>query len=206
MPLIQGQVGPQAVSDGSQPVSRMGKLGELVVSELQPRYYEQAYRKNLFLAHAILTAPVIYSTAAGTGGPLIWNGSQTTNVVLLAAGLSSSVVTTVAGGLGLTGNTGQTAAPTSTTAIDTRANCFIGGGASASTPYRVGTVAVAGAFFFPLAQFHTGALTVDTTLMTWIDLGGVIIVPPNSWVSLAGSATLSTLQVNAALLYTEVPV
>jgi hypothetical protein len=207
MPLIQGQVGPQALGDGAQPVARVGKLGDLVVSELMGRYYEQAYRRNLFLAHcSTVTAPVIYSTAAGTGGPLIWNASQTTNVVLLAAAFSTSVVTTVAGSLGITGNTGQSAAPGTTTAIGTRANCFIGGGASAATPYTIGTPAAAGNFFFPLFQVHTGALTVDTSAATWIDIGGCIICPPNCWVAIAGSATLTTLQMQAGLLYTETPV
>lgn len=208
MPVSQGQVGAPlgAYGEGTTPNARFGRLGDTIVSELMGRYYEQAYRQKLFLATAIVTAPVIFSTAAGTGGPLIWNGSQTSNVVLLAAGMSTSVVTTVAGGIGITGNTGQTAAPSATTAIDSRANCFIGGAASAATPYRVGTVSTAGAFFFPLAQFHTGALTVDTTGMTWQDLGGCIICPPNSWVSLAGSATLSTLVANLGLIYTEVPV
>jgi len=184
----------------------MGRGGELVVTELHGRYYEQTFRKNVFMAHAIVTAPVVYTTAAGTGGPLIWNGSSSTNVVVLAVGIGITVVTTVAAALGLTGNTGQTSAPTSTTAIDSRANLFIGGAASNATPYRIGTVTNAGNFFLPLAHLHTGALTVDTTGMGWIDIGGGLVVPPNAWVSLAASATATTTVAQLAIIYEEVPV
>ena len=208
MPLIQGQVGPQIVSDGVTPTARMGKLGELMVSDVQGRYYEQAYRKNLFLAWAAVTTPVIYSTAAATGGPLIWNGSQTTNVVILAACCAiTTAFTTTPGVIGITGNTGQAAAPGSTTAIDGRANCFIGGGASSATPYRLGTVSTAGAFFFPLFQAQLGATSVTQSNVAWIDVGGAIVCPPNSWVSLAnGVAAPAAGLMHTGLLYTEVPV
>ena len=114
------------------------------------------------MAQAIVTAPVIYTTAAGTGGPLLWNPpTSEVNAVILGVSFGITVVTTVAAALGLTGNSGQTVAPSSTTAIDGRANLKIGGAAGACTPYRVGTVAVAGAFLLPFAHLHTGALTVD---------------------------------------------
>ena len=200
------QVGPQESNDGVIVKARGGRTGEQIVSELQGRYYELAYRGNLFQAYAIVTAPVVYTTAAGTGGPLIWNNSNNTNVVLLALTFGSSVVTTVAGTLGITGNTGQTAAPTSTTAIDSNRNLKVGGALPKSTAYRVGTPSSAGNFFIPLVSFHTGALTVDTTIPGWIDLGGSVVVPPDSWVSVAASATLSTLVTQVGLIYTEVPV
>jgi hypothetical protein len=200
--IAQGQAGPQIFADGSVGNLRTGRLGDLVVSELQGRYAEQATRGNIFMAHAIVTAPVIYTTAAATGGPLLWNGG-TKNVQILAVGIGITVVTTVAAAIGLTGNTGQTSAPTSTTAIDSRACTLIGGAASGATPYRIGTVANAGNFFFPLLDLHTGALTVDNKGMGWFDLGGFLIVPPNAWCSLAGSATASTTVAQMGLIYAE---
>ena len=200
-------VGSANYTDGTKGVARGGKTGEQIISQLQGRFYELAYRGELYQAYAIVTAPVIYTTAAGTGGPLIWNNSNTHNVVLLAATFGSSVVTTVAGTLGITGNTGQTAAPTTTTAIDSNRNLKIGGQTPRSTAYRIGTTSSAGNFFVPLTAFHTGALTVDNNVGPgWIDLGGGIICPPDCWVSLAGSATLSTLVAQLGLIYTEVPV
>jgi hypothetical protein len=62
---------------------------------LHGRFYEQASRGNIYTAHAIVTA-VIYTTAAGTGGPLLWNGSTTALASILAVGWGISTVTTVA--------------------------------------------------------------------------------------------------------------
>lgn len=180
--------------------------GGQLVSELNARYYQLAYQRKLFMAHAIVTAPVIYTTAAGTGGPLIWNGSQNTNVVILAVGIATTVVTTAAAAIGITGNTGQTSAPSSTTAIDSNRNMSIGGPLPNSTAYRIGTVTNAGNFLFPLASLHTGALTVDNFGMGWFDIGGAVVIPPNCWASLAASATATTTVMQAALLYTELPV
>lgn len=208
MPVL-GQVGEQNYVDGSQPSlgNRYDRQGGQVVSQLLARYQELTYRQRVFTAHAIVTAPVIYTTAAGTGGPLLWNGSTTHNLVLLAAGFGTAVVTTVAATLGLTGGTGQTSAPSSTTAIDSVKNCYLGGAAPAATAYRVGTVAAAGNFFHPLAQVHTGALTVDTTGVQWIDLGGCFVIPANGgWISWAASATASTLVANFGFIWCEMPI
>lgn len=203
---VSGYVGPVTASDGAAPAFRQGRSGEAVVSDLNGRYYEHAVRGNLFMAHAIVTAPVIYTTAAGTGGPLLWNGTSNKNAVILAVGIGITVVTTVAAAIGLTGNTGQTSAPGSTTAIDSRTSGLIGGAASACTPYRIGTPTNAGGFFFPLSHLHTGALTVDNVGMGWIDIGGAIVVPPNAWVSIAASATASTTVAQFGLMWAEVPV
>lgn len=201
------QTGPFIAGDGSAIAMRAGRMGDLIVSELQGRYYEQASRGNLFHAGAIVTAPVIYTTAAGTGGPLIWNPPTSgKNVSVLAVTCALTVVTTVAAALGLTGNGSQPSAPTSTTAADSRSNALIGGAASVSTPYRVGTVAVAGGFFLPLLGLHTGALTVDNMGLGWIDVGGAIVCPPGAWVSLAASATATTTVAQLGMLYAEVPI
>ena len=199
---------PSAVSaqDGTVIDQLAGKSGESLYSQFHGKYYSQASRGNLFMAHAIVTAPVIYTTAAGTGGPLIWNGSTTHNVVLLAAGYGVTVVTTVAAALGITGAGGQTVAPTSTTAIDSTTNMLLGGAASRATSYRVGTPLAAGTFLLPFADVHTGALTTEPGSLHWIDLAGAIVCPPNRWVSLAASATATTAVAQLAIVWEEVPV
>lgn len=203
---MQTVVGPQTFSDGSDPdKTRLARDGSSVISQSQARYYELANRGNLFTAHAIVTAPVIYTTAAGTGGPLLWNGSTTHKAVILAVGFGTAVAATVAATLGLTGGTGQTSAPGSTTAIDSVKNCYLGGAAPAISAYRVGTPSAAGNFFHPFGQIHTGALTVDTAEMFWTDLGGLFVVPQYGWISVAASATASTLVANFGIVWAEVP-
>ena len=210
MPLIQGSPiqFPTAAQKSGNPIGLpSGYLGELLVSEIMARYSGLAKSGRLFSAYATLTAPVIFSTAAGTGGPLLWNRPNSgIDAHILAAGFSTSVVTTVAGGLGLTGGVGQALAPTATTAIDAIGNMYVGGPAtSLGGVYRIGTPTNPGSQFFPFAQVHTGALTVDTTGLTWIDIGGAMIIAPGTWGSVAGSATLSTLQVQMGLIWAELP-
>lgn len=203
-----GRVGPQVYADNVDPGvgQRYGKQGQQIMNDLHGRFYEQSSRGNLFTAHAIVTAPVIYTTAAGTGGPLLWNGSTTMNASILAVGWGISTVTTVAAVLGLTGNTGQTSAPSTTTAIDSVKNCFLGGGGPACTAYRIGTPSSAGNFFHPLGHLHTGALTVDTDGMHWVDVGGLFTIPQGGWISFAASATASTTVGNFGIVWEEIPV
>lgn len=206
--IQQGRIGYNRGALGTNVDMRQGNDGDSIVSQLHGRYYEQALNGNLFMAHAIVTAPVIFSTAAGTGGPLLWNGSTTVNAVILAVGVGVTTVTTAAAALGLTGNTGQAAAPGSVTAIDSRSNCMLGGANGLCTPYRIGTPTnaggAAGGFFLPFGHLHTGALTVDNVGIAWFDIGGAIIVPPGGWVSPATSATASTTVASISLLYEEV--
>jgi hypothetical protein len=204
---VTGQVGPTLISDGvsSQPF-RQGKTGEQIISELQGRYYENTVRGNVFMAHAIVTAPVIYSTAAGTGGPLLWNPTPNKNAVILGVTCGITVVTTVAAALGLTGNTGQTSAPTSTTAIDSSGCLYVSAAKPDMNVYRIGTPVNAGNFFLPFAQLHTGALTTDTFGLGFVDIGGLIVVPPNAWCSIAASATATTTIAQLGLIWAEVPV
>jgi len=170
------------------------------------REYQQGGLGNLFTAYAIVTAPVIWSTAAGTGGPLLWNSPTSgVNAYLLAVTFGLSVASTVAGAIGITGNNGQTVAPTATTAIDASGSGYVAGAAPACTLYRVGTPASPGSFFFPVGLVHTGAITVDTTDDNWVDLGGVFIVSPGKWAAVAASATLTSAVMQIGLIWAEVP-
>lgn len=198
---------PQLPGGSSDQVVSLDTQGGLLVSELHGKYGALSKSGRLFFAQAIVTAPVIFSTAAGTGGPLLWNppGSGV-NGQLIAAGLGVTTVTTVAAALGITGGTGQNVIPTTTTAIDGSGNCFFGGAAAKVNSFRIGTVTTAGAFLIPFGALHTGALTVDNTLMAWIDLYGMLTFGPGSWASIAASATATTTVATLALLWTENPV
>lgn len=173
-------------------------------------YYDLARQGQIFSAFAPITAPVIYSTAAGTGGPLLWNGSASSptpvNVVLLAVSAILTTAATTGYALGLTGNSGQASAPTSTTAATTVKSLRIGGQAPRASAYAVGTPASAGNFFLPLIQVTTAALSVADEFVGYVDLAGSIVVPPGAWVSLAASATDTTSVLQCGLIWAEIPV
>jgi hypothetical protein len=174
-------------------------------------YYDLARRQQVFSALAIATAPVIWSTAAGTGGPLLWNNTAAAGTgprvlaVILGVSVTITVASTAGAGLGLTGGIGQTAAPTTTTAIDGAVNTNIGGPLPQCNLYRKGTVANAGNFFMPTHSLDTGALTVGSLGNTWVDLGGSVIVPPGSWVAVAAAATATAAVLQIGLMWAEIP-
>lgn len=150
----------------------------------------------------------LWSTAAGTGGPLLYNGttagshaSVTAYILSISYGLS--VASTVSGALGLTG--GPTTAPTTTTAITSTANLWLGGQASKCTAYAIGTPSAAGTFFLPTGHIHTGAITVDTDDDNFVHLGGAIVVPPGYFLSVAADAVLTTSVIDVGLTWLEMP-
>ncbi|HEY4761336.1 MAG TPA: hypothetical protein VIH42_12205, partial [Thermoguttaceae bacterium] len=70
-----GEAGTSRVADGVSAKLRLGKDRELITGMAHSLYAEASARGNLYMANAIVTAPVIWTTEAGTGGPLLWNGS-----------------------------------------------------------------------------------------------------------------------------------
>lgn len=185
-----------------------GLVGELLFSEVLGKYSTLVKAGKVFSAYALVTAPVIFSTAAGTGGPLIWNkpGSSVDAHILAASFGALSTAATAAGAVGLTGNGGQIVAPTTTTAIDGIQNMLVGG---ASTQmggvFRIGTVTNAGAGFFPLIAVGTAAITAVEIETSLVDIGGAFIIQPGTWGSLAGNVTLTAGVMALGLLWAELP-
>lgn len=165
-------------------------------------------RGACFAATAIVTAPVIFSTAAGTGGPLLYNGTSSTDhtgvtAYLLAISYGLTTASTAAGAIGIA--VGVSTAPTATTAIDSVTNLHIGGQSPKCSVFRVGTVSAAATAFIPTGGVGTGALTVYPTDDNFIHLGGLIEVPPGSFASVSASATLSTAVMSIGLIWMELP-
>jgi hypothetical protein len=164
-------------------------------------------RGSIFSANAVITSMGLYSTAAGTGGPLLYNGSATghsgVTAYLLSISYGLSVASAVAGAIGITG--GPTTAPTTTTAITSKANLWLGGPTPLCTAYNIGTVSAAGTFFLPTGHVHTGAITVDTDDDNFVHLGGVITVPPGYFVSVAADAVLTTSVIDVGITWIELP-
>lgn len=187
-------------------------MGNLSIGVGGQSYYDLAQQGRVFSALATVTAPVIWSTAAGTGGPLLWNNTGTSNqrvkAVLLALGVGLTVASGAASAIGITGAAGQTAAPGSTTAIDAVANMLIGGSGPA-TPlcnvFRVGTPTNPGTFFQPTHSLDTAAITAIPLAMQWVDLHGAIVVQPGGWASAAAAATATSAVLSIGLLWAEIP-
>ena len=70
---FRGRVGPQNAGDGSDPVVRQGSTGELIVQDLNGRFYEQAVRGNVFIYNSVATGIALIVSATTGGHPTIFN-------------------------------------------------------------------------------------------------------------------------------------
>ena len=183
-----------------------GAVGELLVSELVGRYATLAKSGRVFYTSAIITAPVIFSTAAQLG-PMLWNrGGSAVDAHILGVSVSSpTTASTVAGAISYASNT-QATVPTTATAL-TVVNALAGGGVSAmGGVFSTATILVAPTNVpFPLISVNTGAITTGALTQNWVDVGGAFIVTPGTVGYICGNATLTAGVFTIGLLWAELP-
>lgn len=213
--LIQGQVGPasvQSLSSGTNPTIRMGQLGDIVVSELHGRYYEQAYRGSVFSLSVSTAAAITAYVGAAAGQPQIalYNpvGSGKNLAVLQASYnnvVAASGAGTVAWGLWF----GPTVAPTAATnAVATNMATLQKAGSVASCWTNTAlTSSTALVNQYPVGFYYwataAGALS---PAMNMVDVGGSIIVPPGCMIALGGTSALTSATWTGNITWEEVPV
>ncbi len=184
-----------------------GAMGELSMSELLGKYSTLVKSQKVFYTSAIITAPVIFSTAAQLG-PMLWNkpGSPL-DAHILAVGVSSpTVATTVAGAISYASNV-QATVPTTATALVTM-NAYAGGAVSGMAGiFSTATILVAPTNVpFPLIAANTGAITSGVLTQCFVDVGGMFVVAPGTVGYICGNATLTAGVFTIGLLWAELPV
>ena len=208
MPNITGPAlaFPSKAFPGTQAGAPTGIGGEVLLSELVGKYATLVKMQKVFYTSAIITAPVIFSTAAQLG-PQIWNRPASgVDAHILGIGVGSpTTATTVAGAIGYASNV-QPTAPTTPTAI-TAVNAYAGGGPSAMGAVNsTATVIILPVpIFMPLIGVNTGAVTTGAISMSWADVGGLFIVGPGNVGYVCSSATLSSGVFTIGLVWAELP-
>lgn len=220
--FTQVQVGPQTVNDGSTPIARGGKGGDVIVSELHGRFYEQTYRGNIYSIGCALTA---LSTATflltSSAQPIvgIWNPpTSTVNLVPLQAMLVDEInnVTSVAPGAFVwassVGNTALTAglAPFNRKTLassGSQAKAFSLSTASLLTGLTNNVVV------FEPAEFNTASGLLTTTVAAATptpsvsgrqNFDGSLIVPPGGILVLLNTVSSVTHSVASRIMWEEV--
>lgn len=229
--LIQGQVGPQtantSLSAGTTPTVRLGQLGDVVVSELHGRFYEQAYRGNLFSGGiasltSISNATFTTSTLSATGTPIVglWNPiTSSVNCVLLQATLAITITATTATGAGpFTWAVSTQNSAISTGNLPLNRKTLVQSG---SQVRDMSGVALTGITNNPVARFgsslgggqYTNASFVATAVASPTILQGFtenfdgsIIIPPGGFIGLFATATPVAHSATSQLLWEEVPI
>jgi hypothetical protein len=203
--LIQPITGPQASSDGNiASGARGGKQGEIMVSELHGRYYEQTYRRNMFSVAIQSVATTTVGLATTYTGLCIANPvASQINMVLNKATIMQSVIQAtqieayaIAFGFNKTTNVTLTAAAT------TQSN-FIGSGAvSVGVAATSATLPTAPLYGYFVTQTASATSQPSTAL---VDFEGSVILPPGAYAAWVTPAQASVAGLWFSFAWEEVP-
>lgn len=193
MPNNQLLVGPGQYAGGANPTQRGGNSGEGIIQQLHGKYYEQAVRGKLFLASNVAAQAVSVALTATYTGLCISNPlGNTKNLVLLGMQYALSVAPAAIASLHLIGGYSATANVTHTAALAAPGiqNCLLGVGPASTMKADTQATIVNPGYVLPICSGFTAAALPSMTPL-WIDLAGLIVVPPGGWVAV-GALTAVT--------------
>ena len=188
--LLQGQVGVQALTDSSNPTTiRMGRQGDLIVSGLHGKNYENAVRGNMFGITGGLTTTTAAGAATFTG---LLVGNPAGSGVNLAVGkcfvLQGAAVTAET-------NIGIMYGPSTATITASLATIFnrkAGAAAFVCVATAGQTITVPTAFIV-FAGSGSGAITVPGIMpINEVDFEGGLIIPPGYFLASYTSRVTTT--------------
>ena len=214
--ILEGRVGPATLQDGALREARLGKSGEIAVTDAHGRYHEAAIRGATF--SLVLTATttgvaagnIVGAAAAATTQFALWNPvSSGRNLVLLKFGMGIISGTPGAGPMfhSLIVSTVPTVA-----SVGTALNNFVNGPAPAAkyVASAAGTAFTGGSALQTLriADFTstaTAAASVGELKAIEILDGDIVLPPVTGWVPTWGAAGTSLLN-GYSITWEEVPV
>lgn len=206
--LIQGSVGQPSttsIQPGTTPTIRQGQLGDVIVSELHGRYYETAYRRNLFSAATQAGVTTSAGLATATTGLILTNPTTSTvNCVVSKVGFAVNATPVAVMVIGLAFNTSTTAV-TQTTAITPR-NMFLGGASPQGLVASSVTLPTAAILTHVLGVIDIGATSTVVHQQTIYDIEGGIVMPPGSYVHIYTSTASAATSFFGSITWEEVPV
>ncbi len=210
MAVLQGNQGQTGKQVGANQTVSFGEFTDCLVTELQPRYYEQAYRGQTFFTSVASAAPTAYVGAAG-GTPLVglWNPAGSgKNLVLLRASIAlAAQATTTLNTTSFRLYGGATAAITqATVSVPVSTLSLTGSGSVAKAYLNVALTSSTALTYIETIGSYWWSTAVGTALVPPVDwdfAGGIIVVPGNM-IALGAYAALTAATYDAALVWSEV--
>lgn len=207
MTQITAQPGVQNQQDGAAIPVRAGKQGDLSVSELHGRYYEQTYRGNMY-GGAVSGVALSAALSTAYGGLVLVNpaGSKV-NLVINKVSWAPIVAQTTALSIGLLRGFNNNTAVTLNTPVSAynKAGQAIAGQGSGVLA-SAATLPTAPVLDRILGSLLTGAITVSAQGGTIVDLEGSEIVPPGGYIGFYGSVASVAASLAFGIDWEEVPV
>ena len=227
--LTQSQVNPLpgvSLPDGGLSNLLSGKLGDLLVSELHGKYFNQSYRGNTYWA-SNAAAGAVYSIFSATTAPIwvglaLWNPPQSGKIVSVIrsiVGLQAQGATAIACfgycWLNNVQSLQGTAAPITITSqvliTATRGSCVIGpsgGNQGNSVVTVVNSATISTAMTWGRASsmsLLTGAATTQVGIVLGEDLDGTLLIPPGTFMAFTTNV-LSGVTATGTLIWEEIPI
>lgn len=205
---MANRAGVARFGDGQSTLDgRIGQQGDLSVSELHGRYYEQAVRKNIFFSHVLAQATSLVNTTAV--GNIVYNPSDSgVNLALLK--WQSQIIATSATTTGIALATGyQSTTPTTVTVASATGSTFLQQPtllAGKAKAYLSATLLVAPVVVAAM-HHNTAAIAVLGVDQISGDFESMIVVPPGCYVHMVAlGAAVTAAGHTSWLSWEEVPI
>lgn len=187
MLAFAGLVGQPASPVSGDQKLRLDPLQAGVMTNLNGKYYEAARNGLVFTAGTLPSGVAMVSYGSTAAAFVLYNPANSGKKAhLLKSKIGYVSGTQTPGFFCYSISTAGQAVPTGTAAAGV--NCLLGGAGSAMTPLYSATVA-AMSYFEPMGV-SVNALTASAIVTPWTavdDVDGRIVLPPGSWLNLAGS-------------------
>jgi hypothetical protein len=206
MSTEQIQVGPSGtLADGAVVTQRAGKLGDGIVSELQPRYYEQTARKQRFGGSIVGQVTTVGVATTYTGLCLSNPITSIVDLVLDKVGVAFLVAFAAAASVGIMKGYNAGANVTHTTPAVV-VNKRVDGVAGTGLLDSAATLPTAPVLDTVLATGLTGAITTEADIPGGLyDMDGSIVLPPGGYLAIYTSTASAAASMSASLSWSEVP-
>jgi hypothetical protein len=207
MPINQGLVNQQNNADGTTASQRFGRLGDMIVSELQGRYREQASRGRLFVSSNGSTPSVTTVALATTytGLALINPASSGVTVSLLKVGYSFLVAFPAASTIGIMAGYAASGVTTFSAAATDGANCVLNGARGSARGALSATLVGSPFLHTVLGSGLTGAITTVPQIPQIYDMEGSLEIPPGGYCAIYTSTVSGAASLAGSFLYAENP-
>jgi len=210
--IIQNQVGPIAaatsIAPGTQVVGRAGQMGDGIVSEFAPRYYEATYRQQKFNgANTAATATTAGLATTYTGLVLYNPAGNTRNLIVTKVGYSFIVAPAAAMAIGLMTGYAAAGIVTASAAGNPGSTSLIGTGSAptgkaALSATLVGTPLVHSVFGMAGTAAATAMPTITGSI---VDLEGGVVLPPGGYAAIYTSTASGAASFLGSIEWLELP-
>lgn len=187
-PLV-GQPGIQ--SFGSSPQLRAGRRADGIVTELKPRYYEEAYNGNLFYAANIAAQAVSVGLATTYTGLLLYNPAGSgKNLIPTKVGITLTAAPAATANIGLIGGYLQAGVTTHTTPLLPRSTLLGTGQNGVGGADSAATLPATPVWLTQLMGGFTAA-ALPGVGPALIDLEGTFVIPPGGFIGIGALAAVT---------------